>query len=260
MLKKSPAALAAAVVVRSLMPRVYIAIPLLLLCACDQLPRRTIVAGGTNYELRRDDKDQVVRVDNATGEKTAATPSQANSSATKTPAARTVPSSAEQSQGLVPPRYDLLEDVDGRIVRLDVDTGEVAIISNGQATPVDPAKPGAPAASPTAAAQPGSMSPNPLDVILASPPPGSTSLLTIETTAPVFLFPDATRSPLRVLGAGSIVKLLETHEEWYQIAFEDPVWRVRVGFVARNSAVEGAGTASGSGPLVKSPAANQTAR
>src|SRR5262245_23114285 len=116
------------------MPRVYVFVSLVLLCACDQLPTKTLVLpGGTNYDLRRDDKDQAGRGSNETGQTKSATAASANPSPSKKPAARTGASSSEPAQVMVPPRYDLLEDVDGRIVRLDIDTGEVAIIADGQA-------------------------------------------------------------------------------------------------------------------------------
>jgi hypothetical protein len=82
---------------------------------------------------------------------------------------------------------------------------------------VPPPKPTPPAAAPGTAPSPGAR----LDggVIVA--------------TAPVFLLPDSTRTPLRTLTAGTIVRILEEKGDWVRIEFRDTQYGARVGFVQR---------------------------
>ncbi len=54
----------------------------------------------------------------------------------------------------------------------------------------------------------------------------------ITDAAPVFLYPDATRTPLRTLAAGTSVRILEETPEWVRIEFTDN-FGVRVGYVQR---------------------------
>lgn len=55
----------------------------------------------------------------------------------------------------------------------------------------------------------------------------------ILETAPVFLLPDATRTPLRTLAAGTSVRVLEEKGDWVRIEFRDNQYGARVGFVQR---------------------------
>jgi hypothetical protein len=52
-------------------------------------------------------------------------------------------------------------------------------------------------------------------------------------TGPVFLFPDATRQPLKMLEAGTAVEVLDVDESWVRVAFEDRALGRRVGYVRR---------------------------
>ena len=61
----------------------------------------------------------------------------------------------------------------------------------------------------------------------ATPP---TAMLTVN--APAFLFPDATRTPLAILPAGTVVVVLRQEGEWYRVRFRDPVLGDRTGYVA----------------------------
>ena len=54
---------------------------------------------------------------------------------------------------------------------------------------------------------------------------------TIMVEAPVFLLPDRTRVPLRVLEAGTPVRILEDVDGWVRIEFRDPQFGARVGYV-----------------------------
>lgn len=65
------------------------------------------------------------------------------------------------------------------------------------------------------------------------PPAVDTSTATIIETAPVFLLPDARRTPLRQLDAGTTVRVLEISGDWIRIEFRDPRFGARVGYVER---------------------------
>ena len=49
---------------------------------------------------------------------------------------------------------------------------------------------------------------------------------------PVFIAPDATKTPLRVASAGTTFVVLEDAGEWTKVQFQDPQWGRRVGYVA----------------------------
>ena len=55
----------------------------------------------------------------------------------------------------------------------------------------------------------------------------------VSATAPVFLLPDATRTPLRTLPAGTIVRIGEVRGDWVQITFNDGVLGQRTGWMER---------------------------
>jgi opacity protein-like surface antigen len=57
----------------------------------------------------------------------------------------------------------------------------------------------------------------------------------ITSSAPVFLNPDATRTPLRTLEAGTPVRVLEESGDWVRIEFADNQWGPRVGYVERKN-------------------------
>ena len=48
-----------------------------------------------------------------------------------------------------------------------------------------------------------------------------------------FDVPDANRTPIHVLEAGTTVKVLEATEEWLKVEFNDPPLGARVGYVSR---------------------------
>ena len=58
---------------------------------------------------------------------------------------------------------------------------------------------------------------------------------TVNISSGIFVVPDATRTPLRVLEPGTRIKVLEATEEWLQVEFRDPQWGPRVGYVLRGN-------------------------
>jgi hypothetical protein len=55
----------------------------------------------------------------------------------------------------------------------------------------------------------------------------------IAEATPAFILPDATRTPLRTLPAGTTVRILEEKGDWVQVEFNDPQYGRRVGYVQR---------------------------
>ncbi len=51
--------------------------------------------------------------------------------------------------------------------------------------------------------------------------------------APVFLLPDRTRTPLRMLAPGTSVRVVEENKEWYRVQFADPQFGPRMGWIER---------------------------
>jgi opacity protein-like surface antigen len=65
--------------------------------------------------------------------------------------------------------------------------------------------------------------------------PGAETLesATIITATPAYLYPDPRRTPLRILEAGTAVRILEETGDWFRIEFSDPRFGRRIGYVAR---------------------------
>lgn len=59
---------------------------------------------------------------------------------------------------------------------------------------------------------------------------GDTAVAAVNT--PVFVAPDAAKTPLRVASAGTSFVVIAEQGDWTQVQFEDPQWGRRVGFVA----------------------------
>lgn len=53
------------------------------------------------------------------------------------------------------------------------------------------------------------------------------------TSAPVFVLPDNTRTPLRVLPPGTRLRVLREAGDWLRVEFPDPRWGPRVGYIER---------------------------
>lgn len=55
----------------------------------------------------------------------------------------------------------------------------------------------------------------------------------VAENAPVFLLPDASRTPLRVLLAGTALSIVKVEGDWLQVEFEDQQFGRRVGFIRK---------------------------
>jgi len=56
---------------------------------------------------------------------------------------------------------------------------------------------------------------------------------TVTAAAPVYLLPDASRTPLRTLPAGAVVVITQTQGDWFQVSFEDAQYGRRTGWIQR---------------------------
>ena len=75
--------------------------------------------------------------------------------------------------------------------------------------------------------KPAVAAPEPQDrPVVQRPPQG---VITVD--APVYVLPDATRTPLRTLSAGMNVRILEQKGDWTRVEFNDPQYGSRVGYV-----------------------------
>jgi hypothetical protein len=69
---------------------------------------------------------------------------------------------------------------------------------------------------------------------LAQPAAGAqASAGAVIEAAPVYLLPDATRTPLRTLPAGTIVNVGEMRDDWVQVTFNDGILGSRTGWMER---------------------------
>jgi hypothetical protein len=55
----------------------------------------------------------------------------------------------------------------------------------------------------------------------------------ILEAAPVYIQPDAGRMPLKILEAGTRVKLLQQKGDWQEIQFPDRQWGPRIGWIQK---------------------------
>ena len=55
----------------------------------------------------------------------------------------------------------------------------------------------------------------------------------IIEAAPIYLLPDARRTPLRTLTPGIVVKILEETGDWFKVEFRDQQFGPTVGYVQR---------------------------
>jgi hypothetical protein len=76
--------------------------------------------------------------------------------------------------------------------------------------------------------------------VAAVPPPGTVQGATqgpmrrsgaLVVRSPVYLFPDATLTPLTVLAAGTSLEVMGQEGDWYRVRFRDPVYGLRNGYV-----------------------------
>jgi hypothetical protein len=66
----------------------------------------------------------------------------------------------------------------------------------------------------------------------------------VSTAGPVYLLPDATRTPLKTLIAGTFVRIGEIRGDWIQITFSDGVLGERTGWMERKYLIIGPATES----------------
>ena len=131
-------------------------------------------------------------------------------------------------------KFELRQDSQGRTIRLNRITGEVAVIQGNQVIQVAESSK-AKARTATRNAHSPKPKPTPADQPIAAPEPvprarpGET--VTTFTEAPIYVAPGY-QTPLRVVGAGSVLRVVAIQDDWYQVEFKDPQWGTRVGFVA----------------------------
>lgn len=165
-------------------------------------------------------------------------------------------------------RYELQRDDQGRIIRLDKVTGEVAIVKGETLIPATPSderprptnegrrsQTSAPAKGAGVTPHSGLTGAAPFNRADSEPavqeapssapevvapetpqlPPGSR--VTIIRPSPVYLTASENRTPLEVLASGMRATILKTEGQWYFISFESPRWGPRVGFL-KSTAVD----------------------
>ena len=66
-----------------------------------------------------------------------------------------------------------------------------------------------------------------------APPAGASPAGVLTASAPVFLRPDTTLTPLRQLPPGTRVRVLETSGDWLHVEFEDRQYGRRTGYVQK---------------------------
>jgi hypothetical protein len=63
--------------------------------------------------------------------------------------------------------------------------------------------------------------------------PGGRIRAVTATAAPVYVLPDAERTPLRTLPPGTRLRVLREQGDWLRVEFDDPWWGPRVGYIER---------------------------
>ena len=164
--------------------------------------------------------------------------------ATVSPACSTDTTQPPNDQG----KFELRQDSQGRIVRLNRITGEMAVIQGNQVIPASESSK-AKARSATRTARSPKPEPTPADQPIAAAErarPGET--VTTSSEAPIYVVPGY-QTPLRVVAAGSVLRVVARRDDWYQVEFKDPQWGRRVGFVAVASTKAGSTAGGLSAPV-----------
>ena len=68
-------------------------------------------------------------------------------------------------------------------------------------------------------------------LVAASALAQSAGTATASQNAPVYVAPDASRTPLRTAAAGTVFAVVAEEGAWTRVQFKDPQWGVRVGYV-----------------------------
>jgi len=63
--------------------------------------------------------------------------------------------------------------------------------------------------------------------------PGGRITAVTAASSPVFILPDAERTPLRTLPPGTRLRVLREQGDWLRVEFDDPWWGPRVGYVEK---------------------------
>src|SRR5262249_52735099 len=93
-------------------------------------------------------------------------------------------------------------------------------------TPAVRPRPAPPGGRPPVNAPPGAPGSMPATV-------GSSAVMLVD--GPVFIRPDESRTPLRVLKQGTAIRVLEEQGDWVRIEFQDSQFGRRVGYVQRKN-------------------------
>jgi hypothetical protein len=165
---------------------------------------------------------------------------------------------SKASRDPVPDRFELKQDVEGRVIRLNRVTGEVVVVQGTQLIPVRETKAttkpvGASRSQPTPKAVQPTKSAAPEVVLNSSSgpalPAASSSFVTTASAArrvavplgqqvtlnegaPLFVTAQDNQKPLEVSSLGSF-KVVAVEGDWYQVEFTDARWGRRLGFVRR---------------------------
>lgn len=67
-----------------------------------------------------------------------------------------------------------------------------------------------------------------------APPPQQQQYAVVIEAAPIYLLPDATRTPLRTAAVNMQLRVLADKGDWLQVEFNDPQFGRRVGYIAKN--------------------------
>jgi hypothetical protein len=150
-------------------------------------------------------------------------------------------------------KFELRQDSQGRIVRLNRSTGEKAVIQGDRVTPVAESsstgiRTATRTAEPSREGQPIAAADQP--IVEAKPGPRAHVGETVTTTtdAPIYVRPGYP-TPLRVAAVGSVLRVVGIQEDWYEVEFKDPQWGSRIGFVAVTSTRTTAAASNPSEPV-----------
>ena len=145
-----------------------------------------------------------------------------------------LPTDAEVRERAEGGQFELRQDSQGRIIRLNRVTGEVAVIQGNQVIPVSESSKAKARTAPRTAQSP-KPEPTQADQPIAAAEPAPRARpgenVTTSTEAPIYVAPGY-HPPLRVAGAGSVLRVLAVQDDWYQVEFKDPQWGTRVGYIA----------------------------
>jgi Zn-dependent protease with chaperone function len=154
---------------------------------------------------------------------------------------RILPASSNQSQE----RFELKQDSQGRVIRLDKTTGQVVLVDGTRLVPLGKPELGSASTdSKPVASQPAkaidSASNTQIPATRTSPPsreepvsPSEIEVISITANAPVFATTDQTARPLVIAAKGSRFRVTGERGDTYRVDFTDPQLGHRIGFVEK---------------------------